>query len=76
MRVTLALLAALTVCSFSSPAKADQIKWCAIYGSGHGGQNCGFYTWEQCRATIAGDNRATCVPNPFYDGRPARRIYR
>lgn len=70
MRVAIALLAALTFGSFSSPASADPYRWCAEYGPGHGGRNCGFVTLQQCRATIAGDNRAMCVSNPFYDGKP------
>ncbi len=69
MRLVLALLAGLAASSFTSPAQADPYRWCAEYGAGHGGRNCGFVTLAQCRAAIAGDNRATCTPNPFYTGR-------
>ena len=74
MRIVFALLAVVAAGSFMStkPAKADPYRWCAIYGGGNGGQNCGFVTLAQCRATISGDNRAVCVRNPFYDGRPIR----
>ena len=72
MRMTFAFLAALTLGSVSSPAQADPYRWCAEYGPGHGGRNCGFVTLQQCRATILGDSRAICVPNPFYDGKPIR----
>jgi hypothetical protein len=30
------------------PATADPYKWCAVYGNGFGGSNCGFVTIEQC----------------------------
>ncbi len=69
MRIALALFAILAVAPLTSPAKADPYKWCAVYGGGNGGRNCGFVTLHQCRAAISGDNRAFCEPNPFYDGR-------
>ena len=75
MRIVLALaaiLAAATLTNFTTPAKADPYRWCAEYGGSHGGRNCGFVTLQQCRATILGDNRATCVLNPYFDGRPFR----
>ena len=72
MRIVFAVLAILAVTPFASPAQADPYRWCAQYGAGNGGRNCGFVTLQQCRATILGDNRAICVPNPFYDGRPVR----
>ena len=75
MRIVLALaaiLAAGTLTNFTTPAKADPYRWCAEYGGSHGGRNCGFVTLRQCRATILGDNRATCVLNPYFDGRPFR----
>jgi hypothetical protein len=51
-------------------AKADPYRWCAEYGGTEGGgNNCGFVTLEQCRATILGMG-GWCVPNQFYDGRP------
>jgi Protein of unknown function (DUF3551) len=37
-------------------------KWCAEYNYGEGGAtNCGFNTFEQCRATISG-NGGSCRP--------------
>ena len=51
-------------------AKADPYRWCAIYsGESGGASNCGFVTWEQCRATILGMG-GFCEPNQFYDGKP------
>ena len=28
--------------------------WCAHYGTGLEGMNCGFYSFEQCRVTVSG----------------------
>jgi len=44
--------------------------WCAQYGGGGeggGGRNCGFWTYEQCRATIWGLG-GYCIENPMYQG--------
>ena len=43
-------------------ARADGT-WCATYGS-HGGTNCGFYSFEQCQATVSGIG-GFCYQNPF-----------
>jgi len=50
-------------------AKADPYRWCAQYSGRGGGTNCGFVTWEQCRATVSGAG-GFCSLNPWYDGRP------
>lgn len=65
-----ALVGALSLmCATPQQAKADPYRWCAQYGGRDGGgTNCGFVTWEQCRATIMGMG-GWCVPNQFYDGR-------
>ena len=39
--------------------------WCAQYGSGVGGRNCGFSTLDQCRAAISG-NGGYCEENALY----------
>ena len=64
------------------PASAlpyDPYPWCAQYsGDGGGGENCGFLTIQQCRATVSGIG-GFCVPNQFYSprgGRSARYRYR
>ena len=36
----------------AGPAAADPYKWCAAYRNG--GNNCGFTTIEQCRASVSG----------------------
>ena len=76
MRFALALLAVLAAGSVPGTAQADPYRWCAEYGGSNGGRNCGFVTWEQCRAAISGDNSAFCVPNAHYDGRGERPVRR
>jgi hypothetical protein len=39
--------------------------WCAQYSTKGGARNCGFTTWEQCRATVSGIG-GYCIENPFY----------
>ena len=55
--ITLAMLSISTI-----GALADGT-WCANYGTGPG-MNCGFYSFEQCRATVSGIG-GFCQPNPF-----------
>lgn len=51
-------------------AHADPYRWCAYYGGvGSTTYNCGFTTYEQCMANVAGIG-GWCEPNPRYDGRP------
>jgi uncharacterized protein DUF3551 len=42
--------------------------WCAQYGDRDGARNCGFSTYDQCRAALSG-NGGYCEQNPMY--RPA-----
>ena len=46
----------------------DNTRWCAQYAGGGrgGGTNCGFFTLEQCRATVSGIG-GFCVINQFYN---------
>jgi len=67
--ITLATLSISTI-----GARADGT-WCANYGN-HGGTNCGFYSFEQCRATVSGIG-GFCQPNPFSGAaRAPQRRYR
>ena len=69
IRFVLPAAAALAMFAPTS-GHADPYKWCAQYGLRSDlGTNCGFVTYEQCRATISGVG-GTCQPNPFYDGKP------
>jgi len=47
-------------------AVADPYEWCAQFNIS-GGTNCGFVTYEQCRAAISGLG-GICQPNPYYTG--------
>jgi hypothetical protein len=51
--------------------------WCAHYGTGLEGMNCGFYSFEQCRATVSGVG-GFCQANTSsaYSAREPRRRYR
>jgi|SRR6516164_5317023 len=59
-------------------ARADG-PWCANYGTGPG-MNCGFYSFQQCQATISG-NGGFCQQNGAaatygYARQPQRRYQR
>jgi hypothetical protein len=73
-----ALLAALATIDAGS-SNAHAAAWCAKY-FGHGGTNCGFYTYAQCQVTVSGIG-GFCEPNlleaPRYYEEPRRyRRYR
>jgi hypothetical protein len=80
-KVSVAALAIMPVLLTQTPATAlpcDNTRWCAQYGgSAGGGTNCGFFTIEQCRATVSGIG-GFCVPNQFYNpcGSAGRRSSR
>jgi hypothetical protein len=64
--ITLATLSMSTI-----GARADG-SWCANYGTGPG-NNCGFYSYQQCMAALSG-NGGYCVQNKFYGtARDSRR---
>ena len=60
----LAILVALAITGLVADARttASAAAWCAAYRNG--GTNCGFYTYEQCRATVSGDG-GFCNRNAF-----------
>jgi Protein of unknown function (DUF3551) len=48
-------LVAITFAALSlSTIGAHAGSWCAQYGGRAGGTNCGFHSFEQCRATVSG----------------------
>jgi hypothetical protein len=53
----------------TGPARAQNYPWCAY--KGEGGTNCGFVSYEQCRA----GGKAWCDRNPMYQppAEPAQR---
>ena len=58
-----ALLAACMVLAGAQSSSAEVIyPWCAQ--KSRGGRNCGFVSFEQCRASVSGTG--FCVENPFY----------
>ena len=67
MRLKLVLFAAVALAGIARPAAAIEYPWCAQYSGGDtgGGRNCGFFTLEQCRATVSGIG-GFCEPNLFY----------
>jgi hypothetical protein len=73
---TLLLIATATafvLAAGSEPSRAEiTYPWCAQYGGWDGGgRNCGFSTYEQCRATVSGIG-GYCETNPMY--RPSAEI--
>lgn len=60
----------------AAPAEAvgTRYPFCLQGASSPGLSNCSFTSWAQCQATASGRN-LTCIANPFYTGRPARRRY-
>jgi hypothetical protein len=78
---TIAALVIVPAALSQTPASAlpcDNTRWCAQYsGKSGGATNCGFFTIEQCRATVSGIG-GFCVPNQFYNpcGKPSRRSSR
>jgi hypothetical protein len=53
------------IVGFGNRAEAQNYPWCAIYGDGMGGENCGFVTFEQCMETARGLG-SNCQPNTQY----------
>jgi len=66
--IVLALCAA-GFAAASQPAGADTTyPWCAVYGGRDGGgTNCGFWTYQQCMATLFG-NGGYCAANAMFRG--------
>jgi hypothetical protein len=67
----LVALVLIGVGAVTRPADAAVIyPWCAFMG--RAGQNCGFSTYAQCRATVSGIG-GYCGINPFWNGPPPGR---
>jgi hypothetical protein len=63
--LTLSWLIAMSV----RPALAEVYRpWCVEYlsGSGDGGTNCSFHSYEQCMMTATPGSGGICVQNPWY----------
>jgi hypothetical protein len=62
MRALAAVVTLLAgVLLFGNAAHADGT-WCAQYGNGSGGTNCGFYSFAQCEAARS-ENGGFCFRN-------------
>jgi hypothetical protein len=67
MRAIPILAATFTALALSSVGARADGTWCAHYSGRGGGTNCGFHSFEQCRATVFGIG-GFCQPNPFAYG--------
>jgi hypothetical protein len=56
----------------SAEAARTRYPFCMQGASSPGLSNCSFRSLAQCQATASG-RFLTCIANPFYKGRPARR---
>lgn len=68
MRTTLAMAAAglAVFLAGAQPSTAEiTYPWCAVYSEMDASRNCGFATYEQCRAAVSG-NGGFCEPNSMY----------
>jgi len=63
MRTIAILAAALWALALSSTGAAAEGSWCVQYGT-QGGTNCGFHSYEQCRAAASGTG-GFCYRNRF-----------
>jgi len=70
-RIVLVLAAGmLALLAGGTAGRADiTYPWCAQYGAGRdgGGRNCGFWTYQQCFATVRGTG-GYCEANAMYRG--------
>src|SRR5262249_56786038 len=67
------LLFMLVVCvglaGLGKSAEAQNYPWCLHYGTGFGGMNCGFTTYQQCMDTVSGIG-GVCMQNNKYQPTP------
>jgi hypothetical protein len=76
MRAITVVAITCAVLSLSTAGARADGTWCANY-SNQSGSNCGFYSFEQCRATVSGIG-GFCQRNPFsaYAAEPRSRYRR
>jgi hypothetical protein len=70
----IAILSLMLAMAPLATARAEG-SWCAQYGGGNGGTNCGFYSFQQCMAAVSG-NGGFCRQNGFYGYQSSRRTRR
>lgn len=69
---TVVIASAVALIADATPGQAQTpivYPWCAHYGGSKGGgaASCGSLTYEQCMATLSGQ-QGFCDRNPFYEG--------
>jgi Protein of unknown function (DUF3551) len=67
LAVALGALAGAALLDARTAVRADWAQtapWCAALGGRDGGNDCGYYTFEQCMATARGLS-SNCQPNPW-----------
>jgi hypothetical protein len=67
----MAMLSLLLTMAGSAQAEGS---WCLNKG-GTGSTNCGYYSYQQCMASVSGGT-SFCTQNGFYQNYPARRTLR
>jgi Protein of unknown function (DUF3551) len=69
MRLLLFILGfSVGIACIEKPAEAQNYPWCAHYGTGFEGMNCGFVTFQQCLDTVSGIG-GFCMQNNTYQPR-------
>jgi len=75
MRLLLFMLGiCVGIVGIGNRAEAQNYPWCAIYGTGFEGNNCGFVTFQQCLETVSGIG-GFCEPNNLYQPAQGPRPY-
>jgi hypothetical protein len=75
MRLLLLMLGISTyVVGIGTHAEAQNYPWCLHYGTGFGGMNCGFTTYQQCMDTVSGIG-GFCMQNNTYQPSPGSRPF-
>ena len=64
MRINRVVAITFTALFLSTVGAHADGTWCAQYSMQGGGSNCGFYSFEQCQATVSGIG-GFCMRNPF-----------
>lgn len=62
----LALGIVIGIAGLTARAEAQNYPWCAIYDTGDAAYNCGFVSYEQCRASVSGIG-GNCMLNTQYN---------
>ena len=75
MKLLLPALTLITAMTIGTSAQAQNYPWCAQYGTGMGGMNCGFTSFQQCLADVSGIG-GFCTQNSTYQPSAGPRVSR